>query len=151
HVCTGDVVVGVSSAGTGRVVVHANRLDTRLRAGTAVIGWAGGPMADMPAVDARFSGEVVTTSVEDGALAVAIGGLRRSGYRPAAGEAVTVIPAPPSPSTIRSGRRVLARLYRRRFSWLSQGVTPTPVRRDVPLAVVIAAAENEGHDNEGDM
>ncbi|MBE5477985.1 hypothetical protein E3G68_005339 [Mycobacteroides abscessus] len=151
HVCTGEVVVGASSAGTGRVVLHANRLDTRLRAGTAVIGWAGAPMADMPDVDARFSGEVVTTSVEDGALAVTIAGLRRSGYRPAAGEIVTLIPAPPSPSTIRSGRRVLARLYRRRFSWLSQGVTPAPVRRDVPLAVVIAAAENDEHDNEGDL
>lgn len=151
HVCTGEVVVGASTSGTGRVIVHADRLDTRLRAGTAIIGWAGAPMAEMPAVDARFSGEVVTTSVDDGALAVTIGGLRRSGYRPAAGETVTVIPAPPSPSTIRSGRRVLARLYRRRFSWLSQGVTPAPVRRDVPLAVVIAAAEPKEHDNAGDV
>jgi hypothetical protein len=91
----------------------------------------------------RFSGEVLATAVTDGALRVSIGGLRRTGYQPAAGEAVTVIPAPPSPATIRSRRTVVARLYKRRFSWLSQGAAPVAARRDVPLAVLIAAADTD--------
>jgi hypothetical protein len=94
-VCHGEAVVGAGSQG-GRVVVQAERLDTRLKAGTAVIGWPGDPMTAMPDAENRFSGEVVATAVEDGALAVTIGGLRRTGYRPAAGEKLIVIPAPPS-------------------------------------------------------
>ena len=88
-------------------------------------------MTAMPDAENRFSGEVFATAVEDGALIVTIGGLRKTGYRPAAGETLTVIPAPPSVSTIRSQRSAVARLYKRRFSWLSQGATPTAARRPV--------------------
>ncbi|ORX19442.1 hypothetical protein [Mycobacterium xenopi] len=139
-VCHGQAVVGAGAHGS-RVVVRSERLDTRLKSGTAVIGWPGDPMTAMPGVENRFSGEVYATAVEDGALVVTIGGVRRIGYRPAAGETLTIIPAPPSPSTIRSRRSAVARLYKRRFSWLSQGVTPTAARRGVPLAVLIAAAD----------
>ncbi|MFV8141878.1 hypothetical protein ACNQR7_30310 [Mycolicibacterium senegalense] len=140
-VCHGEAVIGAGPQGK-RVTIRADRLDTRLKPGTAVVGWPGAPMSVMPETGNRFSGEVFATSVtEDGALMVTIGGLRR-GYRPAAGERVTVMPAPPSISTIRSRRIALARLYKRRFSWLSQGVTPTAARRPVPLAVMIAAADD---------
>jgi hypothetical protein len=139
-VCHGEVVVGAGTQGS-RVMVKAARLDTRLKSGTAVIGWPGEPMTAMPAVENRVSGEVFATAVRDGQLVVVIGGLRRTGYRPAAGETLTVIPAPPSPSTIRSRRSAMARLYKRRFSWLSQGATPAATRRGVPLAVMIAAAD----------
>jgi hypothetical protein len=142
-VCHGEAVTGAGQQGN-RVTVRAGRLDTRLKAGTAVTGWPGAPMAAMPDGENRFSGEVFGTAVgQDGALTVIIGGLRKTGYRPAAGEMVTVIPAPPSVSTIRSRRSAVARLYKRRFSWLSQGVTPTASRRPVPLAVMIAAADDE--------
>lgn len=139
-VCHGDAVTGAGAQGN-RVTVRAERLDTRLKAGTSVIGWPGEPMTAMPDVENRFGGEVFATAVEDGALIVTIGGLRKTGYRPAAGEKVTIIPAPPSVSVIRSRRTAVARLYRRRFSWLSQGATPTAARRPVPLAVMIAAAD----------
>ncbi len=142
HVCTGRVVVGAGSAGN-RVTVAAGRLDTRLRSGSAVIGWVGEPASARPGAEARFSGEVVTTEVESGVLHVTIGGLKRADYRPAACETVTVLPAPPSESTIRSNRVVVSRLYRQKYSWLSQGSTPVAVRRDVPLAVIIAAADND--------
>ena len=99
----------------------------------------------MPDAENRFSGEVYATAVQDGALAVSIGGVRRTGYRPAAGETLTVIAAPPSVPTIRSRRSAVARLYKRRFSWLSQGATPTAARRGVPLAVMIAAADETDH------
>ena len=141
-VCHGQVVTGAGQAGN-RVTVRADRLDTRLKAGTAVTGWQGEPMTAMPDAENRFSGEVFGTAVgEDGALTVTIGGLRKTGYRPTAGETVTVMPAPPSVSTIRSRRTAVSRLYRRRFSWLSQGSTPTASRRPVPLAVMIAAADD---------
>lgn len=139
-VCHGEVATGAGVEGN-RVAVCAARLDTRLKAGTSVIGWHGEPMTAMPDAENRFGGEVFATSVEDGALTVTIGGLRKTGYRPAAGETVTIIPAPPSVSVIRSRRTAVARLYRRRFSWLSQGATPVAARRPVPLAVMIAAAE----------
>ena len=139
-VCHGEAVTGTGQH-ANRVMVQADRLDTRLKSGTAVIGWPGEPMTAMPDAENRFSGEVFATAVEDGALTVTIGGLRKTGYRPAAGETLTVIPAPPSVSTIRSRRSAVARLYKRRFSWLSQGATPTAARRPVPLAVMIAAAD----------
>ncbi|OBK37195.1 hypothetical protein A5658_04360 [Mycobacterium sp. 1245111.1] len=141
HVCHGDVVVGAHDD-QGRVVVRSQRLDTRLKAGVAVVGWPGDPLHQKPEPADRFAGEVVSTAVtEHCELEVTIGGLRRTGYKPGAGEILTVVAAPPNPSTIRSHKRVKARLYKRRFSWLSQGVRPVPTRRDVPLAVLIAAAE----------
>lgn len=134
----GEAVVG---AATGdRVMVRAARLDTRLKPGAEVVGWPGDPMTAIPERENRFTGEVFATSVHEGELTVTIGGLRR-GYRPAAGETLTVIPAPPSTSTIRSRRLAVARLYRRRFSWLSQGAAPTAARRGVPLALLVAAAD----------
>lgn len=142
HVLAGTVAVGAAS-GQGRVQVAAQRLDTRLRVGSEVVGWAGAPLDPMPGPGDRFTGAVTATAVEHGTLVVTVGGLGRSGYRPTASEPVTVIGAPPSPSTIRSARMMLARLYKRRFSWLSQGATPEPVRRDVPLDVLIAAAEDD--------
>ncbi len=147
-VCHGEAVTGAGQQ-ANRVTVRADRLDTRLKAGSAVTGWPGAPMTRIPDAENRFSGEVFATAVgEDGALTVTIGGLRKTGYRPAAGEMVTVIPAPPSVSTIRSRRSAVARLYRRRFSWLSQGATPTASRRPVPLAVMIAAADDQTHTTE---
>ena len=91
-VCHGEAVTGAGQH-ANRVTVRAERLDTRLKAGTAVIGWPGEPMTAMPDAENRFSGEVFATAVEDGALTVTIGGLRKTGYRPAAGETLTVIPA----------------------------------------------------------
>ena len=147
-VCHGEVITGAGAQGN-RVTVRAARLDTRLKTGTAVTGWAGAPMAAMPDTENRFTGEVFATAVgEDGALTVTIGGLGKRGYRPAAGESVTVIAAPPSVSTIRSRRAAVSRLYRRRFSWLSQGATPTASRRPVPLAVMIAAADDDTEPSE---
>ncbi|WP_292981041.1 hypothetical protein [Mycobacterium sp.] len=139
-VCHGEIAAGAGAEGN-RVTMRADRLDTRLKVGSSVTGWPGEPTTAMPDTENRLTGEVFATAVEDGALVVTIGGLRKSGYRPAAGETVTVIPAPPSVSVIRSRRTAVARLYRRRFSWLSQGSTPTAARRPVPLAVMIAAAD----------
>lgn len=139
-VCHGEAIVGTAAG--NRVMVRGARLDTRLRPGAEVIGWAGDPMAAMPGPENRFAGEVLATAVHEGELTVTIGGLRR-GYRPVSGEMLTVLPAPPLVATIRSRRTAVARLYRRRFSWLSQGATPSAARRGVPLALLVAAADTD--------
>jgi hypothetical protein len=57
------------------------------------------------------------------------------------GQRLTLRPRSVDPRQQRSGRSELHRRYALRRSWLSGGVTPTPRRRDVPLDVVLAAAE----------
>lgn len=142
-VCHGEVVAGSTSQGR-RVMVKSRRMDTRLKPGSAVLGWSGPPMGPKGALSNQFRGDVFATSVHHGGLLLTVGGLGRTDYLPAAGETVTIIAAPPSASLIRSRRQAVAGLYRQRFSWLSQGTAPTTARRAVPLAVLIAAAETEG-------
>ena len=57
------------------------------------------------------------------------------------GQRVTLRPRSVDPRQQRSGRHELHRRYAARRSWLSGGSAPTARRRDVPLDVVVAAAE----------
>jgi hypothetical protein len=57
------------------------------------------------------------------------------------GQRVTLRPRSVDPRQQRSGRHELHRRYAARRSWLSGGAAPTARRRDVPLDVVVAAAE----------
>jgi hypothetical protein len=57
------------------------------------------------------------------------------------GQRVTLRPRAVDPRQQRSGRQELHRRYAARRSWLSGGAAPAPRRRDVPLDVVVAAAE----------
>ena len=57
------------------------------------------------------------------------------------GQRLTLRPRSVDPRQQRSGRQELHRRYAARRSWLSGGPAPTPRRRDVPLDVVVAAAE----------
>jgi len=57
------------------------------------------------------------------------------------GQRVTIRPRSIDPRQQRSGRQELHRRYAARRSWLSGGAPPAPRRREVPLDVVIAAAE----------
>ena len=57
------------------------------------------------------------------------------------GQRVTLRPRSVDPRQQRSGRQELHRRYAARRSWLSGGSAPAPRRRDVPLDVVVAAAE----------
>lgn len=52
-------------------------------------------------------------------------------------------PAPPNPFSQRNGRARYRRLYGARRSWLTTGRTPVPSRRDVPLEVLVAGAEDD--------
>lgn len=134
---TGHVVHGTTTCPPKRptlVQVVCERMDARLRAGTAVQGW---PDAN-PA--ARFTGTVERTGVENGRLVLT---LRTTALaRPADAAAVTVLPDVPDVTRARVGRSRYRSLYARRTSWLSTGRTPTPQRREVPLDVLLASASD---------
>ncbi|BAH55600.1 MULTISPECIES: hypothetical protein [Rhodococcus] len=143
---TGHVAVGVASVtpppkGSRRrnasLSVTCDRLDSRLRVGSEVTGWMGTP-ADKPFE--RFFVEVTSAQVVEGKLVLGLGSV--GAHAPAPGARVCLMPGPPSPQTMRAGRGRYWRLYRARRSWLSTGQTPVAARREVPLDVLIAGAED---------
>lgn len=136
---TGHVVTGntLPTQSTHRQVrVSCDRMDARLRVGNAVTGWTGGPQDSA----AHFDGTVHTTEVLAGHLTLTLTAC--SGELPAPDNPVTLHPAPPNTYTIRAGRGRYRRLFATRHSWLTTGRTPTPTRRDVPLEVLIAGADD---------
>ena len=138
---TGHAVVGSATQPPNtrnRLTVLCERMDARLRTGNAVTGWTGAP--GDTATD-RFHGTVSATGVHAGRLALTLTGV--TSHRPDDSARVTLIPAAPSTGTMRAGRQRYSRLYGARRSWLTTGRTPTPTRRDVPLEVLVAGAEDD--------
>ncbi|OBG21600.1 hypothetical protein A5768_26225 [Mycolicibacterium fortuitum] len=136
HVSGGEVVA--STAGT--FTVACNRLDTRLRDGSEITGWQGGLDNYDRAV--RFEGEINKAAVVKGALWLTISRVRAD-LRPHVGDWASLMPAPPQQSTVRSRRNRYGRLQFGTDSWIASGRTPGLTRRDVPLDVLIAAADDE--------
>ncbi len=139
---TGHVVTGTAEdnlpGSRNRLAVVCDRMDARLRDGNAVTGWTGAPG---DTVAERFHGTVHDTGMRVGRLVLTLTGV--GAHRPEPGAPVTLTPTAPSPFTMRAGRRRYSRLYGTRRSWLTTGRTPTPTRRDVPLDVLIAGAEDD--------
>jgi hypothetical protein len=138
---TGHVVTGtirLIPARRAALDLTCDRLDSRLRAGTEITGWAGGPQDASPQV---FSGQVSGAAVTAGALVLTITDAGRN--MPASGARVTVHAAGPTDHAFTSGRHRLIDLYGRRTSWLTTGRRPAVARRDVPLEVIVAAADND--------
>jgi hypothetical protein len=137
---TGHVTAGTATVTRdGRrktMTVTCDRMDTRLREGSDIAGWAGTP-ADI--VTDRFRGTVEDATVQGGALVLVLSGV--GWHCPATGSRVTLIPAPPPRQALESGRYRYQALYSTRTSWLTTGRTPAPARRDVPLDVLVAAAD----------
>jgi hypothetical protein len=142
---TGHVAVGVASMTpppkgsrrrNGSLSVTCERLDSRLRVGSAVTGWVGTPRRRP---FEQFTVEVTSTEVVGGKLVLGLGSVGM--YAPPSGASVVLMPQAASPHTMRAGRGRYWRLYRGRRSWLSTGQTPVPSRREVPLDVLIAGAE----------
>jgi hypothetical protein len=139
----GSVVCGVVSAVAGRVVeVTTDQLACRLREHNAIEGFPGRPMDLPPALTASplLRGELAATRVDGtGRLVITIDS---STVRPTGvGQRLTLRPRSVDPRQQRGGRQELHRRYAARRSWLSGGAAPTPRRREVPLDVVVAAAE----------
>ncbi|HLZ20701.1 MAG TPA: hypothetical protein VKQ30_01075 [Ktedonobacterales bacterium] len=143
---SGTVVSGVVTTvpARTRIEVTLDHLACRLRENAAVEGFPGYPR-DVPRADGRgpwLHGRVAATRVTtDERLVVTVtDAVVRSG--PARiGQRVTRRPRSVDPRQQRSGRHELHRRYAARRSWLSGGSPPVPRRRDVPLDVVVAAAE----------
>jgi hypothetical protein len=141
---SGKVVSGIVTALPSRSVVEVtlDQLACRLREQTAVEGFAGYPrdlppaLASAPLVRGRVSAIMVTANEK---LVVTIGDAILRSIR--IGQRITLRPRSVDPHQQRSGRQELHRHYAARRSWLSGGTPPTPRRREVPLDVVIAAAE----------
>lgn len=136
---TGHVVTGTVTVQPGRypkLTVTCDRLDARLRAGNAVTGWAGTPEDTGMQT---FRGTISNAAVNAGALDLTVSEVGAN--LPATGDRVTLHPAAPTDFNFTSGRHRLMQLYGSRTSWLTTGRRPTLARRDVPLDVIIAAAE----------
>lgn len=122
--------------------VHARRDRPRapaaeLRTGNPVTGWAGHPQ---DTTTDRFRSTVRGSEVVSGRLVLTLSW--SAGSPPDSGP-VTLHPAPPSPFSQRNGRARYRRLYGARRSWLTTGRTPVASRRDVPLEVLVAGAEDD--------
>jgi hypothetical protein len=142
----GTVVSGVVTAvpARTRIEVTLDHLACRLRENAAVEGFAGYPR-DVPAANGRgplLHGRVAATRVTtDERLVVTITDVVVRPGPARIGQRVTLRPRSVDPRQQRSGRQELHRRYAARRSWLSGGSAPAPRRRDVPLDVVVAAAE----------
>jgi hypothetical protein len=138
---TGRVTTGEAVSVLGAATrVACDRIDSRLRTGTAVRGWVGGPV---DTATARFAGQLNATSVTGtGDLVLELTVPPKTAGRPQIGDRVCVMGAAPDPAMMRRSRAKLWSLYEKR-SWLAAGHSPAPVRRDVPLDVVIAAADDD--------
>ena len=139
----GGVVTGIiTTLGSRSVEVALDHLTCRLREQTAIEGFAGRPRDLPPALSSAplLRGRVAATRVTtNGQLALSIADvIARSAH---VGQRVALRPRSVDPRQQRSGRQELHRRYAARRWWLSGGAPPAPRRREVPLDVVIAAAE----------
>jgi hypothetical protein len=141
----GAVVSGVVTAvpGQGLLEVTLDRLACRLREDAAVEGYPGHPR-DVPTTGQPWlRGRVAATRVTpDERLVLSLKDVLVRSGPPRRGQRVTLRPRAVDPHQQRSRRQELHRRYAARRSWLSGGAPRAPRRRDVPLDVVIAAAES---------
>jgi len=139
----GSVVCGtVTSATKGRFTVRADRPVSRLRPGARVAGWEG-EACDVQDSETRLrDGEIEAAAMgTDAALDIAV---RDAVFRPSplgVGDRVSLRARPVDPFQQQRARRNLSQRYRTAGNWLAGRGTPTPRRGNVPLDVVLAAAD----------
>ncbi|WP_394275207.1 hypothetical protein [Luteococcus sp.] len=119
-----------------RAVLDCDRLDVRLSAQTVCTGWHGGPEADT----SRLGCTIESATVQAGRLHLDLSFPREATLTPGP---FTIREAAPNQRGTFTRRRNYAQLYAARRSWLSTGMPPTTIRRDVPLDVLVAAADPE--------
>jgi hypothetical protein len=143
---SGTVVTGTITnvSARTRIQVTLDHLACRLRENAAIEGYLGFPR-DTPTANGRgpwLHGRVAATRVtSDERLVITIADAVVRPGPARIGQRVTLRPRTVDPRQQRSGRHELHRRYALRRSWLSGGAPPTPRRREVPLDVVVAAAE----------
>ncbi|MDQ7993782.1 MAG: hypothetical protein AAGC63_15655 [Propionicimonas sp.] len=138
----GSVVSGtVVMRSTGTLVVRADHPVSRLRVDAAVTGWAG--QAWEPRTERAGTGRVQSASVgTDGVLTLTVGDLVARGLADAApGGRVTLRAARVDPFMHARGRSMQASALFRSGNWIAGRGAAVRRRGDVPMDVVIAAAD----------
>jgi hypothetical protein len=138
---TGHVTGGaVTSADRTSFTLSCPRMGSRLRVGSSVVGWVGGVSNYERAT--LFHGDVQAAEAVKDALHLTVARVPVAD-RPAPGQWVTLMPAPPDNRIVSMGRSRYRKLLFKGDSWIASGKTPGVRRRDVPLDVLCAAAETE--------
>lgn len=153
----GDPLVASRAAHSGRVVqgvvtlhdddhlvIEATRAISRLRTGEEVSGWLGGPENtddDAPAIVLRSGRVQATTMSTSAVLTITLADTVCRPHRFAAGDLVTLRPRPVDSRQQQRSRSNLARRYKTTGNWLAGRGKPVSRRSDVPLDVVLAAAD----------
>lgn len=150
-VYTGEVLTGTVTAAPERgvYVITASHPLTRFRQDQNVTGWLGPPSLDVKNRKHPVRSAVVTTTSIDahGDLHVTIGetvctGARVGQHALDVGATVTLRPTRPDLFMQQRARTALRRRYTHDGNWLAGRGLPKPKRRDVPLDIVVAAAED---------
>ena len=133
---SGDIVTGTVSS-TQPLAVRADRPLARLRAGTLVDTWIGEPWQ---VATSTLSGRIDAATIDtNGTLFLTIGQVRRP---PPIGTRLTIRPRRVSAHMQTYSRRERRVRQSHAGNWLATRECPAPARRDVPLDIAIAAADD---------
>lgn len=138
----GTIVPGtVLTRAEGTAVIAADRPLSRLRVGTKVTGWKG------EAIHAgrtdSLSGTITATHIDaDARLTLTLEGIPTRSKDGQPGERVTIRPRRVDPHMQASARTLAALGYRRGNNWIAGRGKPLPRRGNVPLDVIVAAADD---------
>lgn len=113
-----------------------------MRPGSDLTGWYGQPSEVATAAHRLTRGTLDTATITaGGTLTITVTDTISRPHAPTAGQPITLVARPADPNQQSRGRSNTAARYSRRENWIANGTAPEPRRRDVPLDVVIAAAE----------
>ena len=141
----GNVITGrvVQATKRGPLVIESSQRVCRLRADTEVQGWVGTPV-DAPGTDRpRVTGVLAAVTVSAAQTLTLT--LRTAATRNGSitvGDPMTLRSKAAEPHQQRHGRGNLGGRYRSPHNWLATATPPEPRRREVPLDIVIAAADD---------
>lgn len=138
----GTLVPGtIIRRGDTTATIAADRPLSRLRVYTKVTAWHGEPL-DAGGSDC-LTGSVYEATIDTAAhLTITVAGIaRKQAHALTVGDRVTLRPGRVDPNMQTSARTLAAAGYRRGTNWIAGRGKPVPRRGDVPLDVIVAAAE----------
>lgn len=137
----GTVVPGtIFHRSADEIVIVADRPLSRLRVDAKVTAWRGEPIN--AGATSCLSGKVSAASIgADARLIITLSGLPRRGAAMKVGERLTLRPGRVDPNMQANARRLTSAGYRRGANWIAGRGKPVARRGDVPLDVIVAAAE----------
>jgi hypothetical protein len=122
-------------------VIEADRPLSRLRVDSKVCAWVGGAL-DAGRADA-LSGTIASAHIDAAArLTVTVEGIGKRSKEGQPGDRVTLRPRRVDPHMQANARSLAALGYRRGTNWIAGRGKPVPRRGDVPLDVIVAAADD---------